>query len=92
MRRFLRPLIPSDANSGQVASKAVSSSSPYDVGGPYDKDVQSLLNCEDLPLSRWYKYVEDDDEGESTRQYCSDDERSDTVVQRRQRKSGKTAR
>ena len=58
-----------------------------------DKEMINLLNCVNLPVNPWFKYITDDDyDSRHIMQHHSDDDRRDEMDKRRKRKSGKKAR
>ena len=84
MRRKRSPLIASSTDGPTETPEAVAEQS---------RELVSLLDCENLPLSRWCRYtVDGDSEGDRYRQMHSDDEHGDSDAQKRRRKLGKNAR
>ena len=60
---------------------------------PADNRMTDLLSCKDLPISRWFKYIDDDDyEHRQTIRYHSDNDEKDSIEEKRRRKVGKNAR
>ena len=82
MKRNTGPLIPMDKSLIRSNTTACA-----------DKELFSILNCENLPVSKWWKYIEDNDpDHNQLRQYHSDEEYGDNKDMQKRRKLGKRAR
>ena len=58
-----------------------------------DEKMISLLNCENLPVNPWFKYITDDDsDSHQIMRYHSDEDGRDDREKKRKRKIGKKAR
>ena len=97
MKRRLEkgPLIPpSSVLQSEVAKKLPNRMSKWDHCQKTFKDeLSSIVDVTDLPLSRWDKYIEEDnyDFEPSIRykiQSCSDDEEEDSIDKKLKRKAG----